>query len=237
VTSFSAYRWFPEVSTKEGRWHKPTHTPQAGQGTIPPDSTLLSGAEFGDPAPISVGKRATESNGVKIPTASRRAGLLPPGVVQSTTVDRVEAKIVDKAKHRCLGVKRVADDRASYPPLRSAWNTLLKKALGEDVVECLDHGMPDLLRDPLAVKHAPVDRIDAAIAKLRVVVAGIDHDDALLGTFANGSRGRSATAFVGIEMITISTALAASTTETGVAPIAAANSVRLSAPLEFAIEA
>jgi hypothetical protein len=42
----------------------------------------------------------------------------------------------------------------------------------------LDHGTPDLLRDPLAVKHAPVDRIDAAIAKLRVVVAGIDHDDA-----------------------------------------------------------
>jgi hypothetical protein len=58
----------------------------------------------------------------------------------------------------------------------------------------------------------------------------------LLGTFANRSRGRSATAFVGIEMITISPVLAASTTETGVAPISAANAVRLSGPLEFAIE-
>jgi hypothetical protein len=48
--------------------------------------------------------------------------------------------------------------------------------------------------------------------------------------------GRSATALVGIEMIAISRALAALTTETGVAPIPPANAVKLSAPLEFAIE-
>lgn len=38
--------------------------------------------------------------------------------------------------------------------------------------------MPDLLRDPLAVGHAPVYRLDMAIAKLGMVVADIDYDDA-----------------------------------------------------------
>jgi hypothetical protein len=57
-----------------------------------------------------------------------------------------------------------------------------------------------------------------------------------LGTFANSLRGRSATAFVGIAMITISPALAAATTEAAVAPITAANAVRLCGPFEFAIE-
>jgi hypothetical protein len=51
------------------------------------------------------------------------------------------------------------------------------QSLAEDVVERLDHGTPDLLRDPLAVEHASIDRIDAAIAKLGMVVADIDYDD------------------------------------------------------------
>ena len=38
--------------------------------------------------------------------------------------------------------------------------------------------MPDLLRDPLAVEHAPVDHGDVAIAKLGMIVADIDDDDA-----------------------------------------------------------
>jgi hypothetical protein len=54
--------------------------------------------------------------------------------------------------------------------------------------------------------------------------------------FATRLRGRSVTAFVGIEAITMSAALVASTTETGVAPISAASAVLLSDPLEFAIE-
>src|SRR4029453_15371287 len=89
-----------------------------------------------------------------------------------------EAKIVGKAENRFLCVPRIADGRESYSPRCSPRNALFKKALGEDVVERLEHGTPDLLRNPLVVKHAPVDRIDAAIAKLRMVVAGVDHDDA-----------------------------------------------------------
>src|SRR5882724_10990396 len=145
---------------------------------MPLDTSLLFGSVFCDPARLSFGERAPESIGSKIPAVCRRSGLLPPGVVQITAVDRVEAKIVDNAQHRCLGIRRIADDRESDPPRRSPRNALLEKALGWDVVERLDHGTPDPLRDPLAVKHAALDRIDAAIAKLRVVVADIDHDDA-----------------------------------------------------------
>src|SRR5947199_7079335 len=98
---------------------------------IPPDTSLLFGAVFGDPAPNSFGERTPESTGFKISTVGRRSGLLPPGVVQIATVDRVEAKILDKAKHCCLGVQRIAEDREGYPPRRTPRNALLEKALGE----------------------------------------------------------------------------------------------------------
>ena len=38
---------------------------------------------------------------------SRRSGLLPPGIVQIATLDRVEANLVDEAKHCCFGVQRL----------------------------------------------------------------------------------------------------------------------------------
>ena len=79
-------------------------------GNIPSDTSLPFGAVFGDPAPISLGERAPESAGFEIPAVSRRSGLLPPGVVQITTVHGGEAKIVDEVKHRCLGLKRIAGD-------------------------------------------------------------------------------------------------------------------------------
>jgi hypothetical protein len=183
----------------------------------------------------SASASAPESGGAKIPQVSRRSGLLPPGVVQLTTVDRVGAEIVDKAKHRCFGALRITGDREGFPSRHSSQNSLLEKARGEDVVERLDHGTADLLRDPRAVEHAAVDRMDAAVAELRVVVAGIDHDDAARHV-RKRPRGRSATAFVGMATMTISAAWAASTTETGVAPIRVASAARLSAPLEFAIE-
>src|SRR6266850_1147132 len=107
------------------------------------DPSLLFGAAFGDSAPVGFGERATESSGFEIAAVSRRSGLLPPGVVQDSTVDRVEAKIVDEAEHSCPGARRIAVDGESNPPGRSPRNSLLEKAPGEDVVERLDHGMPD----------------------------------------------------------------------------------------------
>jgi hypothetical protein len=84
----------------------------------PPDTSLPFGAVFRDPASISFRERAPESTGFKVLAVSGRSGLLPPGIVQITAVDRVEAKIVDEAKHCCLGVQRIAEYRESDPPLR-----------------------------------------------------------------------------------------------------------------------
>jgi hypothetical protein len=145
---------------------------------IPLDLSLPFGAVFSDPAWVGFSERAPETSSVRIVAVSWRSWLLPPGLVQITTVDRVEAEIIDETKYCGLGIRRIAEDRKSDPPLRSSRNPFLKKARGEDVVERLDHGTPDLLRYPLAVEHATVDRIDASIAKLRMVVADIDDDDA-----------------------------------------------------------
>src|SRR4030095_12474195 len=144
-----------------------------------PGASFLLGAIFGDPASISFGECPPERGGLKIPAVGRRSGLLSPGVVQVTTVDRVEAELVDQTKHEGFRLCSIAGNRESYTACRFPPNALFEKALGEDVVECLDDRSPELLRDPLAVEHASLNRIDAAIAKLRIVVAGIDHDDAV----------------------------------------------------------
>jgi hypothetical protein len=193
-----------------------------------PDTSFLFGAIFGDPAPVGFGESPPESSGFKVLAVSRGSGLLPPGVVEIAGVDGVEAELVDETEHECFGIRRIAGDRESYPPLRSPRDTFLKQAFGVDVVERFDHRTPDLLRDPLAVRHAAVDCIDAPIAKFRMVVPDIDNDYALRhfrkevpGKVKDGVRwGREDDDFRGCD---------------GVAPISAANAVRLSGPLEFAI--
>jgi len=84
----------------------------------PPDTSLLLGAVFGDTAPVRFGERAPQSGGVEILAVSRRSGLLPPGVVQITPIDGVEAKLVDQPKHGGLGIRRIAHDRERYPARR-----------------------------------------------------------------------------------------------------------------------
>src|SRR5882724_7519391 len=130
---------------------------------IPPGPSFLFGAVFGGPASIGFGERAPESSDFKIPAVGRRSGLLSPGVAQVTTVDRVEAELVDQAQHRGLRLGSIAGDRESDAARRGGRDALLEKAPGVDVVERLDDGSPELLRDPSAVEHAPLDRIDAAI--------------------------------------------------------------------------
>jgi hypothetical protein len=112
---------------------------------------------------------------------------------------------------------------------------LLEKAFGEDVVEGLDHGTPDLLRHPLAIEHAAVDHIDAAVPELGMVVADVDDNDA--ARYVRKQRPRKISdglrwdrdddelsGFGGID------------NGNGRRPISAATAVRLSGPLEFAIE-
>lgn len=147
---------------------------------MPLDASFFFGSAIFDSARISFGQRAPEGGGFQIPAIRRRSGLLPPGVVQITAVDRVEAKIIDKAKHCGLGVQRIAGDRKSNPPRRSPRNALLEKALGEDVVECLDYGTPELLRDPLApALPASIRPVAADMGVVRIGTAFPGFDERL----------------------------------------------------------
>jgi hypothetical protein len=107
-----------------------------------PDTSLLFGAVCGDPAPVGSGEGAPETRGVEIAAVSRRSGLLPPRVVQNSTVDRLEAKIVDEAKHRCLGVRRIAVDRESNPPPRSRGTPFSRRLLAKMLLNALITGYP-----------------------------------------------------------------------------------------------
>src|SRR6185436_5448087 len=91
----------------------------AAAGDLPPDLSLPLRPVFGDPAPIGLGERAPESSGSEIPAVRGRPGLLPPGVLQPTTVHGVESELVDDARHLRSGVGRVSRDRESFPPRRS----------------------------------------------------------------------------------------------------------------------
>src|SRR6266536_1249669 len=82
-------------------------------------NVLLFAAVFCDPGSISFRARAPESNGFKVLAVSRRSGLLPPGLVQLTTVHWVETEIVNEAKHCGLRIRRIAGDREGDPPHRS----------------------------------------------------------------------------------------------------------------------
>ena len=76
-------------------------------------------------------------------------------------------------------------------------------------------------------------------ARAPIPAHGREVDDAAMPEFGESrvsAKEWRETCIVGIAIMTISPVLAASTTETGVALISAANSVRLSGPLEFAIE-
>ncbi len=83
-----------------------------------------------------------ERSDLKVPAVSRRSWLLPPGVVHFPTVDRTKPEIVDEAKHRRLGIRRIAGNRESDPLFRSPRNVLFKKAYGKDVVEGLNTERP-----------------------------------------------------------------------------------------------
>src|SRR4029077_14898561 len=135
------------------------------------DAGLLFNAVFANPASLRLGERALDRDDFEIPAVGRRSSLLSPGIVQITRVDGIEAEIVDEAKHCCPGVQGIPSDRKGDPPFRSPRNALFEKACSENVVERLDYRTADLLSDPLSVEHSTVDRIDVAIAKIRMVVA------------------------------------------------------------------
>jgi hypothetical protein len=60
---------------------------------------------------LRVGETAPKRGGIKVGSVDRSAGLLPPGIIQATSVDRVESKLVDEPKHHFFRLCIVARDR------------------------------------------------------------------------------------------------------------------------------
>src|SRR5256885_14951631 len=131
---------------------------------LPPDFSLAFGAIICNPTPVGFGERSFQCSSFEVVTICWRSGLLPPGFVQITTVDRIESKIIDKLKHSCPRFRRIAEDRQGDPTFGPLRNPFFAKALCKDVVERLYHRSPDLLRYPPALDHAVIDGIDSTIA-------------------------------------------------------------------------
>src|SRR5439155_5948639 len=130
--------FYPLIKRRiSGGWTRAS-APWCSRCDIPPGASFLFGAVFGDPASIRLVERAPESGDFKIPAVGRRSGLLSPGVVQVTTVDRVEAELVDQAKHWGLRLCSITGNREGNAARRSRRNALFAKAPGVDAVECLD---------------------------------------------------------------------------------------------------
>src|ERR1039458_2298003 len=102
-----------------------------------------------------------------------------------------------------------------------------------DVIKRLDHRPAQLLRNPPALGHASFDPVDAAVALLRIVVAGV-YDDHVVGNSGKQIGWQVATFFWGIVTMTTSPLRAASVTETGVEPVSRAKPASVSGPLELA---
>jgi hypothetical protein len=124
------------------------------------------------------GQRLSQPLGIQVRRVARRSGLLAPGLIEASGVDRIEAQFVDQPHHRRLLVGIVAGHRERDPALASGGLAELQQVLGLDVVERLDHRIPELVGHPAAVRCTRVDRLNLAVAA-GVVVARVDDRSAL----------------------------------------------------------
>src|ERR1044071_7764353 len=102
-----------------------------------------------------------------------------------------------------------------------------------NIIKGLYNRSPQLLRNPMTLDRSVFDSGDAAVTLLRIVVAGIDYNYVIRHS---GEQIARQVWNVLLRMVTITTSArrAASLTETGVAPVSAARSARLSGPRELA---
>ena len=93
--------------------------------------------------------------GVEVRAVNRRAGLLPPGLIQPTGVDAVESEFVDESQHNAFGYVVVARDGQGDAPSAAFRSTELEQMLRNDVIKRLDQWPAQLLLNPQAFRHPP----------------------------------------------------------------------------------
>src|SRR6266403_5979048 len=119
---------------------------------------------------------APHTVGVEVLGVDRRTRLLPPGLVQTAGIDAIKAQFPDELQNEGLGCVVVARNGQGDAPGRACRPAQFEKMSGVNVVERFDHRPANLLLDPAALRQARLDRLDAAVALARVIVAGIDYN-------------------------------------------------------------
>jgi hypothetical protein len=123
-----------------------------------------------------LGQRAANTICIEVFCVNRRTRLLAPGLIKATGINTIESKLINKLHYdgfSCAGIARYGQ---GDPPRCAFGPPQLHQVSGIDIVESLDHRPVQLLRNPSALRHTGLDRIDTAIALARVIVASIyDH--------------------------------------------------------------
>jgi hypothetical protein len=81
--------------------------------------------------------------GVEVRAVNRRAGLLPPGLIQPTGVDAVESEFVDESQHNAFGYVVVARDGQGDAPSAAFRSTELEQWCAMMLLNALTTGRPN----------------------------------------------------------------------------------------------
>src|SRR6266568_7566975 len=106
---------------------------------------------------------------------SRRSGLLPPGLIERTSIDRIKTSIVHKCHDELLRLEVVTRHSDGQTIWRSFGTTKFCERIRQNIVKGLDDRTAELPRYPNALCHSFIDLRDPRIAHSWIVVAGIDN--------------------------------------------------------------
>jgi hypothetical protein len=102
--------------------------------------------------------------------------LLAPGLIEAASINTIESKLVDELQYDGFSCAVIACDGQGDPPRSAFGLPQLHQVSSTDIVESLDHGPVQMLRNPSALRHTGLDPIDSPIALARVIVASVyDH--------------------------------------------------------------
>ena len=120
-----------------------------------------------------LGQRASNTTCIEVFCVNRRTRLLAPGLIEAARINTIEAKLIDKLHYNGFSCAVIACYGQGDPPRCAIGPPQLHQVSGIDIVESLDHRPVQLLRNPSALRHTSLDRIDTAIALARVIVASV----------------------------------------------------------------
>ena len=105
--------------------------------------------------------------------------MLPRGFVQTAGIDAIKAQFFDELQDDGLGCVIIARNWQGDAPGHACRFAPFEKVSSVNVIERFDYRPAKLLLDPSALRHARLDRLDAAVALAWVIIAVINDDHPL----------------------------------------------------------